>query len=603
MKNNITIYFLFFFAILKIQAQNQTANLSIQGIVKTIEGAAVENGNYDIVFKIYNVPLGGVVLWADTLEQVKINGGIYSVVLGAQKSLNLPFDEPYYLGVSVDGDIDLYPRARLTSSPYALSLIGDDNIFPNSGNVGVGAASPPHKLTVQVGNGILGLEAEEDANNTSTITTTTDGMTFDAGGTDKAYAFEAGDLVLSEGNLKLNNGAFTFYDEASSPAEIANLGFDPSNGDTLILTNSIGATKIEGNDITLNTSSGTATIEGNTIIDGSTTMNGNVQVNKEGESLQLVGSTNSQMAFYPTDITGGKKADIGVASNGQFTINSTDSDVILNSGSGKRVQTNGLFYANSYKTTYVPQSNHIWERYTGGSYATRQNGRNYHGIRAHEFVVASDKRIKKNFSLSDGQEDLLTLSKIEVTDYRHIDEVANGKENKKGVIAQQVKRVFPEAIKQGVDFIPNVFDFPSALSVKNGVLKVGLNKEHDFEVGDKIRIATVSGDQDVFVSSINSPQEFSIDNWQGSENKKELFIFGKEVDDFHTVDYDRIFTLNVSATQELARKVERLERENAALKERKNKGDIKNEILKADINELSDRMKKIESLLNATGRR
>jgi hypothetical protein len=40
-----------------------------------------------------------------------------------------------------------------------------------------------------------------------------------------------------------------------------------------------------------------------------------------------------------------------------------------------------------------------------------------------------------------------------------------------------------------------------------------------------------------------------------SEDK--CFIFGKEVEDFHILDEDTIFTLNVSATQELNKKIKK----------------------------------------------
>jgi hypothetical protein len=46
-----------------------------------------------------------------------------------------------------------------------------------------------------------------------------------------------------------------------------------------------------------------------------------------------------------------------------------------------------------------------------------------------------------------------------------------------------------------------------------------------------------------------------------------LFVFGKRVDDFLAVDYDAISMLNVSATQELARRVETLEAENTKLRD------------------------------------
>jgi len=40
-----------------------------------------------------------------------------------------------------------------------------------------------------------------------------------------------------------------------------------------------------------------------------------------------------------------------------------------------------------------------------------------------------------------------------------------------------------------------------------------------------------------------------------------VFVYGREVSDFRTVDYEAISMLNVAATQELARKVAENERE------------------------------------------
>jgi len=260
----------------------QSSNLSIQGIVKTIEGNAVENGEYDLTFKLYDVDVAGTVLWQETIADVRINGGIYSVILGAGDTpLDVPFNVPYYLGVSVDGDIDLYPRARLTSSPYALALIGDDNIFPNSGNVGVGASAPGHKLTVQKGDGILGLEAVESANNTAVITTIADGLSFDAGGTEKLFDFQTGKIQATAHELFTIEGTTDANLILTNATGSASLGFDAVGGDDLKLSNPIGVTEIEGNGITLNPSSGNATIKGNTVT------NGQAKVNQNGETLKI----------------------------------------------------------------------------------------------------------------------------------------------------------------------------------------------------------------------------------------------------------------------------------------------------------------------------
>ena len=57
------------------------------------------------------------------------------------------------------------------------------------------------------------------------------------------------------------------------------------------------------------------------------------------------------------------------------------------------------------------------------------------------------------------------------------------------------------------------------------------------------------------------------DNTFTFEEKWEyVFCYGRLVDDFHTLDKNKLFALNFSATQELDRKVARLESENAELK-------------------------------------
>ena len=78
-----------------------------------------------------------------------------------------------------------------------------------------------------------------------------------------------------------------------------------------------------------------------------------------------------------------------------------------------------------------------------------------------------------------------------------------------------------------------------------------------------------------------------------------MFISCKKVKDLRTVDYDRINTLNVSATQELARRVAQLEAENAALRQKSGEA----EGLRSELNDLKARFSKLESLLNANANR
>jgi hypothetical protein len=115
-------------------ALQSQATLSIQGILKKSSGIAVEDGNYNITFKLYTAPTGGTAIWTESQTDVEVSSGIYSAALGTTNPLNVPFNQLYYLGVTI-GSSELTPRILLTSAPYALSLIGVNNQFPSSGKV------------------------------------------------------------------------------------------------------------------------------------------------------------------------------------------------------------------------------------------------------------------------------------------------------------------------------------------------------------------------------------------------------------------------------------------------------------------------------------
>jgi len=117
---------------------NAQAKLSIQGIIKRSNGAALEDGTYPIKFNIYakNGPNPNAILWDEVITDVDVNGGVYSEILGDNISdpLTLPFDEDYLLGIEIGGK-EMLPRIELTSAPYALSIRGQSNVFPSAGLV------------------------------------------------------------------------------------------------------------------------------------------------------------------------------------------------------------------------------------------------------------------------------------------------------------------------------------------------------------------------------------------------------------------------------------------------------------------------------------
>lgn len=125
--------------------------LNYQGVLTDAGGTAVPDRDYQLTFRIYDVYAGGTDLWEETHANVPVTKGIFNVILGSKVALDLPFDDPYYLGISVEGEMELTPRIPLTAAAYAFTakgVLGDDNVFPSSGLVGIGTLFPGYPLDI-----------------------------------------------------------------------------------------------------------------------------------------------------------------------------------------------------------------------------------------------------------------------------------------------------------------------------------------------------------------------------------------------------------------------------------------------------------------------
>ena len=171
------------------------------------------------------------------------------------------------------------------------------------------------------------------------------------------------------------------------------------------------------------------------------------------------------------------------------------------------------------------------------------------------FIAFSDLRIKTDLHVSDTAKDLETLKGIEVTDYHYKDKLASGNGPQKKVIAQQVETVYPQAVIQTTGVVPDLF---KKAAVKNGWVELA----SDLKKGDRVKLIGKKAEAIHEVLEIRDGA-FRPD---GQVDDEQVFVYGREVKDFRTVDYDAISMLNVSATQELARKLETVQAENAALR-------------------------------------
>ena len=171
-------------------------------------------------------------------------------------------------------------------------------------------------------------------------------------------------------------------------------------------------------------------------------------------------------------------------------------------------------------------------------------------VYATEFDAYSDARIKSIIGLSSNTKDLETINALQITDYIMRDNVKYGDKQFKKVIAQEVEKVYPQVVSKYTDFIPNVYQLAGKIEkTTNGYLLTFNNIHNISSTAKKLRAMLPEGMQVMEVVSLPSDKQVIIKANDLKTDK--VFVYGEEVDDFRTIDYEGLNTLNISATQEL----------------------------------------------------
>ncbi len=102
------------------------------------------------------------------------------------------------------------------------------------------------------------------------------------------------------------------------------------------------------------------------------------------------------------------------------------------------------------------------------------------------------------------------------------------------------------------------------------------------KAGEKVKLVFASREEIVLVTSADA-EGFNVNL---PDNGK-VFVFGREVNDFRTVDYEALSTLNISATQELMKIISRQGNE---LNTFKQQSESEFEKLKAEMTRLSNQL-------------
>ena len=187
------------------------------------------------------------------------------------------------------------------------------------------------------------------------------------------------------------------------------------------------------------------------------------------------------------------------------------------------------------------------------------------------FVTYSDKRIKKNIRDINGNTALSQLRKIQPKIYNYIDEISKTGEIY-GFIAQDIKDVILHSTGITVNYIPNFYckgDI-QVINESNHIYEITSENELIFEKildykGNEVtdyNIQICDDKNNKYICSViniidskkiivKCEKEYILSTIEEYKNK--VFIFGQEINDFHNLDKDVIFTVATAALQEVDR--------------------------------------------------
>ena len=180
-----------------------------------------------------------------------------------------------------------------------------------------------------------------------------------------------------------------------------------------------------------------------------------------------------------------------------------------------------------------------------------------------DYFHSSDERIKENILDVSDNVALQQLRDISCCFYEYKDKVIKGTDKTIGFIAQQVREHMPMAVSIQKGIIPNEMrkiENPQWTMVTdasgNNTYKLTIPDLEDASGNTsettkyKFYVSNDPSGNDECEKEItsleNDPKSFIFEEqWQN------VFLYGKEVNDFHTIDKQKLFALNFSASQEI----------------------------------------------------
>jgi hypothetical protein len=170
-------------------------------------------------------------------------------------------------------------------------------------------------------------------------------------------------------------------------------------------------------------------------------------------------------------------------------------------------------------------------------------------ITGNSFNASSDQRIKTNVNDITGKFALDTLRNINPVSYHFIDD--SKQKSSIGFIAQQIQKSLETSVSKQTRFIPNIYE---NIDIDNKTITLNEKFTTDISLCDypvKLKFNDLANNPlyGTIDKIIDSKTFTLIDRLDTSLNS--MFLYGQEVDDFLSINYDSVFTVVTGAVKQL----------------------------------------------------
>lgn len=335
----------------------------------------------------------------------------------------------------------------------------------------------------------------------------------------------------------------------------------------VMTNNGLSVTDANNNNVTVGpngingtTSGGTHTISINTYSNNVT----NITANSELYFVNTTGNMAYRTSgiFYFQDLLAGRTASIicGPITTTSITSTNINAQGIIYATGGQTITTSGDKY--SFMSGVNASSNNDLNSSQEGSgfpnipFSIYATNRIYCTT---EIDVGSDNRIKTNIRDISSNSALNIIRKIQPKMYNYKDTIQKGNKTNYGFIAQEVFEECQDSINKITDYIPNIY---SLCEIENNCLTFKTFSTKDFDKNCNTIKLKLFDDKDN--ETIINVKEILTDNsllFNEEIKNGKYFVYGQEINNFHCLEKNVIFTLTTSAVKELDSTIEDLKTE------------------------------------------